>query len=301
MIHIYLKYDIDFGYQVFKQAQTKNYSLQNLYFFLAGWSQDMLDLNKLTYANNLEWIEIEKNEENNEIVIWSQICIKKAIKFHDFLPQKEALSSLNVYYLYVDRRWAEIKNLTISFSNYNQILDSWKKIKEENPLYIVFSLDESNDLDKVSLIGKNELSKEDLENMQRDHEEYLRWQKALQLYNSDHEIVDDLWRSPADSVYDVDIAMYLDRSEGFVKHKTYTKSDVITDLQEKLKKGEPVYLVIHWLRVRMVYGVVDSDSVFEDLLRYFANMDDGYPEMISREKLQEIADRLSLGQDVVLD
>ena len=119
MIKIYLKYNNAFGYQIFEKAQTKNYELQDLHTFLADWSQSMLTLDKLAYANSLEWIEIEKHEDNGAIMIWSRFSLKDNVKFHDFLSEKEALAYLDAYNLYFDKRWQEVKKIIISFFNYN--------------------------------------------------------------------------------------------------------------------------------------------------------------------------------------
>ena len=77
------------------------------------------------------------------------------------------------------------------------------------------------------------------------------------------DVVDNIWRSTADSVYDADIEKYLDREVGFVEHKKYTKQQLLEELKEKLQKNEPVYLIIHWLYVQMVYGIEESNESFD--------------------------------------
>ena len=161
-------------------------------------------------------------------------------------------------------------------------------------------LDGSGVLDKVDIIGKNELSEQDIQDMKLEHEKYLAWKKAEKLYNYDHEIIDDIWHSPADSVYDADIEKYLGREVGFMKHKQYTKSEMLAELQERLQRKEPVYSIVHWLSIRATYGIEGINESFVELLHQLQLMDIGWEEMISEEKLQEIADRLLLGQDVTL-
>jgi len=192
--------------------------------------------------------------------------------------------------------------LTISFENFEHYKSEWKRLEKELPKYVIVTLDKSGLLHKLEIAGKDELSEQDKEDIKREHTDLLRWQEADRLYNYDHDRFDDIWRSPADNKYDADVAKYLDRTEGFVNHRVYRKSDVIAELQQRLKSQESIHLIIHWLNVvRIIYGVEESDTAFDALLEKFHDIDSYPDEMISREKLQEIADRLSLGQDVVLD
>jgi len=244
-------------------------------------------------------IEIDYILNKNIVFLYfDDFCKKKSkVQFDNYFNQVAFDKAYDVYY---DNRWEEMPKIEMSIADYEALEILFKKIKQKKPLYLLFTLDDSGPLDKVELIGKNELSPEELQEMQADHEQYVLWQKAELLYNGDHEIVDDIWRSPTDSVFDADIAKYIGRNEGFVKRTTHTKADIIAELQQKLKQLEPTYLIVHWLRVRDCYGVAESDVAFDNLLQQFSLMD-MYPEnMISREKLQDVADRLSLGQDVVL-
>lgn len=276
-----------YGYWFIENARSPYFCLELLPLGLSKYRQDFN-------------VEIDYILSKNIVFLYfNDFCKKKSkIKFDNCFDQAVFDKAYDAYY---DKRWEEMPKIEMPIADYEALGYLFKKIKQEKPLYLLFALDDSGPLNKVEIVGKNELSAQELQEMQAGHEQFVLWQKALQLYNYDHEIVDDVWRSPADSVYDVDIAKYVGRSEGFVRHKIYTKLDVIAELQEKLKSSDPVFLIIHWLRIRMVYGVIESDQVFDELLNCFANMDDGYFEMIFREKLQEIADRLSLGQDVILD
>jgi len=57
---------------------------------------------------------------------------------------------------------------------------------------------------------------------------------------------------------------------------------------------------VDWLSIRATYGIEGIHESFVELLHQLQLMDIGWEEMISEEKLQEIADRLLLGQDVTL-
>ena len=218
----------------------------------------------------------------------------------DFKTYQERLTFDDLYYEYYDKRRDEIPKLELSPSDWEEIQETWKRVLEKKTQYVMFLLDESGEFDKVQIVGKDELSQEDLTYIEREHEKYLAWKKAEKLYNYDHEIIDDIWHSPADSVYDADIEKYLGREVGFMKHKQYTKSEMLAELQERLQRKEPVYSIVHWLSIRATYGIEGINESFVELLHQLQLVDIGWQEMISEEQLQEIADRLLLGQDVTL-
>jgi len=243
------------------------------------------------------WVKIDMDADS--VLIRSQDNFKQPAKI-DFKLELDQVNFEEAYDRYCDKRWDEMPKVELSPSDWEELQQKWKQIKEDKPEYVIFVLDDSGPLDKVNVIGKNELSEQDVQDMTLEHERYLAWQKAKELYNEDHEIIDDIWHGPADSAYDVDIEKYLHRDVGFVQHKRYTKSEVVLELQDRLRKKEPVYSIIHWLTVRSAYGIEGADEPFVELLQQLQLMDLGWKKMICEEKLKEVADRLLLGQDVTL-
>lgn len=220
---------------------------------------NLLTKNKELYNINLALDPIEDfniyvETDNHSVLIWSNDSIKKAANI-SFKYAQEWREFDDLYEKYYDKRWAEVPSVELSLFDWEKLQKEWKKIKEEKPEYVIFILDDSGELDKIDIVGKNELSQEDLDYMQHEHEKHLAWKKAIQLYNHDHEIIDDIWHSPQDNMFDEDIQKYLGRETGFVQHKIYTKQEVIAELQQKLKRKEPVHLIIHWLYVRKAYGI----------------------------------------------
>lgn len=275
------------GYWVPDYMKTKNVEIYYANQAIEPWP----DMNVSCY----------KDYEKGTVFIWSTESFLNMTDFM-FPTSQENIAFQTLYDEYYDKRSLEMPQVEISFENFGYYMTEWKRLEKELPKYVIVTLDKSGPLDKLEIVGKDELSEQDKEDIKRENTDLLRWKEADLLYNYDHDRFDDIWRSPADNKYDADVAKYLDRTEGFVNHRDYTKSDVIAELQQKLKAQESVHLIIHWLNVvRIIYGVEESDAAFDALLEKFDDMDRSAYYMISREKLQEIADRLSLGQDVVLD
>lgn len=98
----------------------------------------------------------------------------------------------------------------MALDDWYRLKEKWEQIKKEQPEYVIFSLDDSGSLDKVDVVGKNELSEQDKKDMQREHEEYLRYQKARRKYIQNHPDYSEVWRGPQDDEYEADIMKYYD-------------------------------------------------------------------------------------------
>lgn len=243
-------------------------------------------------------VEIEYDARNKTVLIWSRNSFQEKPDIIFKTLQEEEVFN-NAYWTYLDKRWEDISKVKMNLNDYDVLREKWKKIEEEKPQYVIFTLDDSGSLDIIDVIGKNELSLQDLQDMKREHEEYLVWKKAERLYYLDHEIVDDVWRSPADSVYDADIAKYIGREIGFMQHKKYTRLEAIAEFKERLQKGEAVYLAVHWLHVRGMYDFGPLDPEVDIFLWDISLMDSNPTDMArSREQLIEMADRVLAGQRV---
>lgn len=244
------------------------------------------------------YVEIDRDDQNKTILIWSEDSFQKKPDL-PFKTLQEGEKFNKAYWEYLDKRWEDMPKVKMSFEDYEVLVAKWEKIKQEKPAYIIFTLDDSGPLDVIDLIGKNELSQEDLQDMKRGHEEYLLWKKAESLYYFDHELVDDIWRSPEDSVYDADIVKYIGRETGFIKHKKYTRLEAVAEFKERLQKGEAVYLAVHWLHVRGVYDFGPLDPEVDMFLWDIASLDRNPADMArSSEQLIEMAEQVLAGQKV---
>ena len=195
--------------------------------------EKMIVFSKLYYINltldpfQEEWINCDIISSKNLVFIWSDDSLRQQAKL-EFKTLKERYEFDKEYKKYYDKRWEEMPKIEITLENYEKLKQKFENIKKEKPKFIVFILDNSGPLDKVELIEKNELSQEDLQDIKFEHAQYIRLEKAEQIYNYDHDVIDNIWRSHADSVYDSDIEKYLDRKVGFVEHKKYTKEQIIS-------------------------------------------------------------------------
>jgi len=59
------------------------------------------------------------------------------------------------------------------------------------------------------MIGKDELSQEDIEYFEKERERFLKYEKARQRYVQAHpDYSDDVWRGPQDDEFEADIMKY---------------------------------------------------------------------------------------------
>lgn len=283
MKKIFLKYNQTLNsYNIFENSFNRN---DELYFI-----ERALD--------PVEYLDVKVEVNEHSVIIWANDSIKKIANI-ECKSMQEWSAFNDIYDQYYDKRWDEIPTVELILSDWEELQKKWKKIKEDKPPYIIFVLNDSEEFDKVDIISKNELSQQDLQYIQYEHEKYLAWKKAEKLYNYDHEIIDDIWRIPADSVYNADIEKYLGRDVGFVQHKKYTKLEAIAEFKERLQKGEPVYLVVHWLFVCSLYNIALLDLEKDPFLWDISLMDSNPTDMSrSREQLIEMADRVLAGQRV---
>ena len=251
--------------------------------------------------NPIEDMDVKIEKIEKIVVIWSSNFFKETLRMYNLDSSKEAIHYEQLYLEYFKKRWLEKPQITLLLSDYNDLKEKWKIIKSKSPKFIIMTLQNGNLYDTASIEEKDSLSENDLAELNHNHAQYLRWKKAEELYNYDYDIIDDVWRSPADSVFQEDIEKYLDQETGFIQHSIYTKQQIIDQLQKKLKTNEPPHMIIHWLAIRSNYEITESDQAFSELLSEFSSIDfcQNY-ENFTHKKLQKIADYLSLGQGVIL-
>jgi len=174
-----------------KTEQTANFELQNLKFFLET---------KTPYKLHL-------TESNNQITLWSSDNIKQQASIQFNTKEKnDALTQ--AYGEYFKKRWNDMPTLEMSIQNYEEILSKWNNIIDTKPQFIIISQDDTG---YVDLVGKDELSEQDLADMKIEHEKYLKYKIAYEKYvQSRPDIVDELWHGPESSEYEADWQKFLD-------------------------------------------------------------------------------------------
>ncbi|MBP9765350.1 hypothetical protein KBD08_03375 [Candidatus Babeliales bacterium] len=209
MKKIYLKLTDDQSrYWIFKNAQTQNYTLGNLIWFLEAWGD--YDSKKIytTRSMNWEWLHLDKSLDEKTVCLWDSSDIKKKAKIQNLSPaEKKAFD--DAYNEYYDKRYDDIPKLCMNIENYVEITEKWQKIvSQAQYTYIILSQDDAG---YVDLVGKNELSDQDLQDMQREHQKYLKRQAAYAKYVASRpDIFDDIWYGPESSEYEDDWKKFLD-------------------------------------------------------------------------------------------
>lgn len=191
-----------------KESQTQNFDLQNLWSALCIWGNKNLswfyDYNSL----NWEWLQLNKLKDENKVFLWDTSSIKSQAK-------KEGLSKMEqdafdaAYEAYYDKRWDDVPKLFMTIENYVEIVQKWQRIVlQERPNYIILSQDDTG---YVDLVGKDELSEQDVADMQHEHQKFLKYKAAYDKYSDSRpDIVDELWHGPESSEYEADWQKFLE-------------------------------------------------------------------------------------------
>ena len=155
-------------------------------------------------------IEVDVMPTKNLVSIWTLKSFKQLAE-KDFTSLQEEDAFESAYDKYYDKRWNEMPHIKLSISDWEHLQEKWLQVKNKNPKVIVFELDDSGFLDKVDVYGKDELSQEDINYIQQEHEKYLKYQKARQKYIANHPDYSEVWRGPQDDEYEADIMKYYDK------------------------------------------------------------------------------------------
>ena len=191
---------------------TQHYQLYNVKSVLDIVDRWQVDIKNLDSLDELtaEGIAFEYMSNLKQLWIWPAFLIKKQ-KYKEFPTLVESIEYNELYEEYYDKRWEEIPKIEISIQDWEFLQKKWHQIKEDNSKYVVFILDDSEDLDKIDLFGKDELSQQDIQEITIDHEQYLQYKVALQKYRDNLFCYSDIWRGPQDDEYDADWQKFLDK------------------------------------------------------------------------------------------
>ena len=207
MKKVFLKYyEQVAGYHNFNNSQTSNFILQDLFFFLRAWGSR--DISWIKKYGGLTWESIQlSSKDNNTLYLYNSDNIKQKADILS-IPEEKKDSFDREYSQYSEKRWADMPTLEMSIQNYEEILSKSNNIIDTKPQFIIISQDDTG---YVDLVGKDELSEQDLADMKIEHEKYLKYKAAYDKYvQSRPDIVDDLWHGPESSEYEADWQKFLD-------------------------------------------------------------------------------------------
>lgn len=202
MKKIFKKLNTENRYVIPQEAQSQNFELQSLWSFLSAWGGK--DPNEIYACNGLnwEWLHLDKTEDKKTVYLWNGDSIKSQAKINALTKlEQEAFDS--AYMAYSEKRWYDVSMLYMKIENYVEIVEKWQEIVlKQKPNFIMLSQDDSG---YVDLVGKDELSDQDLKDMKIEHEKYLKYKIAYDKYvKSRPDIVDELWHGPESSEYEAD-------------------------------------------------------------------------------------------------
>jgi len=179
---------------MFEGSQTENFGLGDLWTYLRSKDPDT---------------GVYMYEEGDMMVFFDRDLIKQQELNDVYYPNHELeLKYHATYGIYASKRWDDVPKFYITKANYAEIEKKWKQLHIDKPAYVILSQDESG---YVDLIGKEELSPEDLRDMQYENQQFLRYQKAYEKYMQANPYRSEKWRSPADEEYEADWQKYLDQ------------------------------------------------------------------------------------------
>ncbi len=178
---------------------TRNEPLRYLFYYLDGGQRD-------------EWLEESDNENDpNKVILWSRKKIKEALTPEHFNAHQDC-TRLKDFWAYVDRyhkysrkRLKEMPAIRISRQNYEQLKQQIETLYQRRPQYLILR---EHDDGHVDMLEQNELSPEDIKNMNREHKIYQNYKKRLEAYQKAHPNRSYVWRSPEDNEFESDFALY---------------------------------------------------------------------------------------------
>ena len=153
-------------------------------------------------------IEFYYDVSQNQVNICYVGSIKKKIDITE-MSDEEYDVYYDKYEEYYDKRYAELPKLVIMGWHWQDLEQQWKELLAQKSKYMIMQLDDDISPHKITMIGKDELSVQDLDYFQKEHEKYLKYQQARQKYIDNHpDYSDDVWRGPQDDEYETDYLKY---------------------------------------------------------------------------------------------
>lgn len=191
MKYCFYYYDDMLGWQ--PKPETRHLPLEDLFNFLDD--------------KQMRWIRLKDDEKDpRKVIIWSEWILKQPFPFGTFATDEEEFAYGDSYSKYSIKRFEEMPKIHIFRDNYEFLEQQWEEIRIRKPKYLIIR---QHDNGFIDIVEKNELSREDIANMDREHKIYLNYLKRWNDYVKAHpEKRSHLWRSPADNEFESDFALY---------------------------------------------------------------------------------------------
>jgi hypothetical protein len=158
------------------------------------------------YHNDFD-MNIDIISHKNQVVIWAGDLIKNQTKL-EFATWQEKLDFDQAYEKYFDKRYEEIPKLRISLQNWKELQKKWEQLQKSNFEYVMFTLDDSEVINVVDVVGKNEITDQEWTEIKQDHEQFMRYRTAQEAYRKSLADYDYEWRGPQDDEYEADFMKF---------------------------------------------------------------------------------------------
>ena len=194
MKYMFLEFSDDRWYHssIKKKSKTRNYPLEDLFQFLDD---------KESF-----WVHATENENDlRKVMVWSDWYLKKNLMPKDLNSYDDFIAYVDRYHMYTNKRLKEMPAIRIFKDNLEFLQQQWQEICKRKPKYVIFR---EHDNGFVDILEKDELSPEDIANMEREHKIYLNYLKRWHAYLAAHPQRSTIWRSSADDEYESDFALY---------------------------------------------------------------------------------------------
>jgi len=176
-----------------------------LYVIARGYDfRNMPILDELNYPG----IRFFYDKSIDQVRIYHFGSIKKEVDITEMSDEEHSIYHVQ-YHAYRAKRYAELPKIDIMAWHWQDLELQWKEFLEQKPKYLIMELEDEIPPHKIKMIGKDELSPEDVQCFEKEREKYLKYQKARERYIKNHpDYSDDVWRGPQDDEFEADIMKY---------------------------------------------------------------------------------------------
>lgn len=199
---IILEENDTFGYSIPAEFSTWNLELWYVFEYLRGFSR----ISPTDRSYNFEE-GYNISIYDGKVEFWTRDDVKSMLFYSSFTDDQKLREYIAAYRQYSDKRHADKPKVTMTLENHNELCEKWLFIKMRKPRYLILSQDDSG---YVDILGKDELSEQDLHDIKIEHEIALRNKAAWYKYEAANPDRSTVWRSPADDEFEADWQKYLE-------------------------------------------------------------------------------------------
>ena len=187
------KFDNYDEYTYRKKVPTRNLPLEYFFYYLDGGERD-------------GWLELaEDKKDPSKVILWSRDNIKEGLTPDKFEFNEDYFAYIAECSKYARKRFAEMPAIRISRENYEQLKQQFEGLYQRRPQYLIMR---EHDNGHVDMLEQDELSEQDITNMNREYKIFKNYKKRLEAYKKANPHRSSIWRSPADNEFESDFALY---------------------------------------------------------------------------------------------